>query len=88
MSQDEGLQIPPGSQATQRGLMQIESNCERMNDKKAAEYLGLSVGTLRRRRLLRKPPKYYKVGGRVVYSRGDLDVFLEACAVRVPAAAE
>ncbi len=51
---------------------------EMFPDIEAARRIGLSVATLRRRRLLRQPPAYVKLGGRVLYRARDLDAFVEA----------
>jgi excisionase family DNA binding protein len=45
------------------------------NDIEAAEVLGLSVETLRRWRLERKGPKYYKLGRNVRYLYSDLAAY-------------
>jgi excisionase family DNA binding protein len=47
------------------------------DSKEAAKYLGLSAGTLEKWRCLKQGPGYTKVGGRVRYSEGDLQKFLE-----------
>ena len=52
----------------------------------AAQYAGLSVSTLRKRRRLGLPPTYIKVGRRIVYAKQDIDAFLGASRVdREPA---
>ena len=66
----------------------LESNPETQLDKlddenQAAEFLNLSVATLRRRRLLRQLPIYIKLGARVLYRRCDLLSFVESGA-RLP----
>jgi hypothetical protein len=53
------------------------------NEQEAAWWLGLSVGTMRRRRLLREPPAWVKLGGRVLYRESDLRAFVEANVVSV-----
>ena len=53
-------------------------NLELRNEKQAAQRLGLSVATLRRRRLLRQPPAWVKLGARVLYRSNDLDDFVQA----------
>ena len=45
-------------------------------DESAAEYLGLSVQTLRNYRHLRKGPNYIKIGRSVRYLVGDLDDYI------------
>lgn len=56
-----------------------------LNEHEAAQRLGLSVATLRRRRLLRQPPVWCKLGARVLYRAEDLTSFVEANIVQ-PAA--
>lgn len=53
-----------------------------INEKQAAKRLGLSVATLRRRRLLRQPPPFVKLGNRVLYRAEDLTAFIAANIVR------
>jgi hypothetical protein len=53
-------------------------NLELRNEKQAAQRLGLSVATLRRRRLLRQSPAWVKLGARVLYRSNDLDDFVQA----------
>ena len=44
----------------------------------AAEYLKLSAWTLNKRRMAGDGPIYFKVSGRVVYARRDLDAWMAA----------
>ena len=62
----------------------MSTEVELLNEYDAARRLGLSVATIRRRRLLRQPPTYIKLGARVLYRREDLDLLVEASAVRFP----
>jgi hypothetical protein len=55
-------------------------------ENEAARRLGLSVATMRRRRLFRLPPAWVKLGGRVLYRSLDLDAFVEENVVQVNAA--
>ena len=48
------------------------------SEKAAADYSGLSVATLRKRRRLGLPPAFIRVGRRVIYSRSDVNLFLAA----------
>jgi predicted DNA-binding transcriptional regulator AlpA len=50
----------------------------KLNSPKAAEYLGISVSTLSKRRVDGDGPKYRKLGRRVVYDTRDLDDWLDA----------
>jgi predicted DNA-binding transcriptional regulator AlpA len=49
-----------------------------INASEAAEYLGISVSTLSKRRVFGGGPKYLKLGRRVVYDPRDLDAWLNA----------
>lgn len=49
-----------------------------LTEKAAAEYLGLSVRTLQKRRFERQDPPYLKIGRSVRYRAEDLDKFLAA----------
>ena len=51
---------------------------EMMNDLQVAEYLNVSVSTLRRWRLLNQGPKYLKIGAAVRYKRGDVETWMES----------
>ena len=59
---------------------------ELCGEREAARRLGLSVGTLRRRRQLRQPPAWVKLGFRVVYRIQDLEAFIAANVIAVPPA--
>jgi len=54
-----------------------------LNEHEAAAFLGLSVGTMRRRRLTREPPLWVKLGRRVLYRRNDLEFFVNANLIRI-----
>lgn len=54
------------------------------SEREAAELLHLSVATLRRRRRLRQPPVWTKLGARVFYRRRDLESFIESNVVCLP----
>jgi len=53
-----------------------------MDEKRAAEKLGVSVHTLRAWRCRGKGPVYAKAGRRVLYLPPDLDSYLESCRVQ------
>jgi hypothetical protein len=57
-----------------------------IEERDAARFLGLSVFTLRRRRLLRQPPNWVKLGARVLYKKKDLESLIDASVVHVPTA--
>jgi len=51
---------------------------EMLNDMQVADYLNMSVATLRRWRLFRKGPKFVKIGSAVRYKRGDVETWMES----------
>lgn len=48
-----------------------------INEKEAAQYLGLEPQTLTRWRTAKKGPRFYKVGGAVRYTVEDLEAFAQ-----------
>lgn len=62
----------------------MDESHELINEHEAARRLGLSVATLRRRRLLQQAPTFIKLGSRVLYRVEDLDNFVESSAVHFP----
>ena len=62
----------------------------KLDEKKAAEYVGMSIGFLQRDRCEgatggRTPgPPFYRVGRRIFYKQSDLDVWLELHRVERP----
>lgn len=61
-----------------------DSKTELFNEREAAQRLGLSVATLRRRRQHRQPPIWVKLGSRIFYRKQDLESFIEANVVCLP----
>jgi hypothetical protein len=53
------------------------------DEREAARQLGLSVATMRRRRLFRQPPAWLKLGSRVLYRAAELEAFVEASVVQL-----
>lgn len=51
-----------------------------VNEKQTALYLGVSVSTLRRWRLVGSGPVYRKLNGSVRYSPIDIQKFIDDCA--------
>lgn len=49
-----------------------------LNEHDVARLTGLSVATIRRRRLLRQSPKYLKLGNSVKYKPSDLQAWIES----------
>ena len=62
----------------------------KLDEKKTAEYIGMSIGFLQRDRCEgatggRTPgPTFYRVGRRIFYKQSDLDVWLELHRVERP----
>ncbi len=50
-----------------------------LNEHEVARITGLSVATIRRRRLFKMPPKYLKISSAVRYRREDIAEWLESC---------
>lgn len=53
----------------------------KLNNKEAAEYLGVKENTLEVWRCKHKGPRYSKIGSRVLYDVDDLEEFFNARAV-------
>lgn len=49
-----------------------------MNDKQAADFLGVKVSTLRKCRFEGRGPVYFKFGSRVVYYMDNLEAYRSA----------
>lgn len=47
-----------------------------LREKEAAEILRLAVGTLQNKRVTGTGPAFFKIGGRVLYSRQDLEAWV------------
>jgi predicted DNA-binding transcriptional regulator AlpA len=56
-----------------------------LNEHDVARIVGLSVASVRRRRLLKLPPKYIKIGASVRYRPKDVESWIEAQASSTPA---
>lgn len=50
-----------------------------LSEREIARITGLSLATIRRRRLLKLPPRYLKISSAVRYRRADVAAWLEAC---------
>jgi predicted DNA-binding transcriptional regulator AlpA len=61
---------------------------ELLNEHDVARIIGLSVSSVRRRRLLRRSPKYIKLGSAVRYRPKDVESWIEAQVSPAPAVAE
>jgi predicted DNA-binding transcriptional regulator AlpA len=51
-----------------------------MTEHQVAELLGVSVATIRKRRLLRQRPTFLKIGARVLYRPEEVRDFIESAA--------
>lgn len=51
---------------------------EMLNEHQVAEFLNMSVASVRRWRLFRKGPKFVKIGSAVRYKKADLDAWLDS----------
>lgn len=49
-----------------------------MSTRQVCEYTTLAYGTLANMRTQKIGPKYYKVGGRVIYKKSDVDAWINA----------
>jgi len=58
---------------TRRGCPRLTTT---PNNKATAAYMGVSSAMLRKRRLLGLPPRFIRVGRKVLYRRSDIDEFL------------
>lgn len=55
-----------------------------LNEKLAAQRLGVGVKCLQKWRWLGQGPNYFKIGGKSVrYAEADLNLYLDSCRVRV-----
>ena len=50
-----------------------------LTERQVADYLDMSVASLRRWRLFRTGPKFVKIGTAVRYKRGDIEMWLDSC---------
>ena len=56
----------------------MEGSSGVLNTRETARYLGVSEVFIKKRRRLGTGPRFYRIGGRVIYKRADLDAFLQA----------
>ena len=54
-----------------------------LSETEVAKIAGISIASVRRRRLLRKPPNWIKLGSRVLYRFEDLQAWINESAVRL-----
>lgn len=57
------------------------ANLMTVDEHEAGRIVGLSVKTLQKRRWMRQPPRFLKVGRLVRYRLSDLEAFLNSCTV-------
>lgn len=55
-----------------------------ISEKECARLLGVCVSNLRRRRQLKQPPQWVKIGGRVLYQPDILRSFIRTSIVFLP----
>ena len=55
------------------------ANRDKLSTDAAAVFLGVSSKTLGRWRQLGKGPRYLRLGGKVLYPKGELDRWLAGC---------
>lgn len=59
-------------------MTQVAADCREVMDEFAlADFLGLTVATLRKWRWLRSGPKFVKVGRLIRYRKTDIDAWLD-----------
>ncbi len=61
--------------------MKEAESMKAVNEKVAAEIVGLSVHTLQNHRYLGLPPKYLRLGRNIRYRIADLEEYLDECTV-------
>jgi predicted DNA-binding transcriptional regulator AlpA len=74
--------IPPppiNSPVAQPSMPSKPTDIEVMDERQLSAYLNISVSTVRRWRLIRKGPKFLKIGVCVRYRREEVQVWLESC---------
>ena len=52
---------------------------EMLNERQVAEYLNMSLASLRKWRLFRRGPKFVKLGRAIRYRRTDVEAWLSSC---------
>jgi len=52
---------------------------EMMSERQVAEYMNMSLSSLRKWRLFRKGPKFVKLGRAIRYRRTDVETWLSSC---------
>jgi predicted DNA-binding transcriptional regulator AlpA len=57
----------------------LPASPELLNEHQVAKFLQLSVASVRRWRLFRTGPKYFKIGAAVRYRREDVETWLDSC---------
>ena len=58
-----------------------ENARDRLSDKEAADYIGVSIATVRSWRFKRIGPPYLKIIRRIYYRRSDLNEWIDKCAI-------
>jgi len=73
------VNIPPAVVPAPTNPPSLPKQPEMMNEHQVAEFVQLSVASVRRWRLFRKGPKYLKIGSAVRYRRADVETWLNSC---------
>ena len=62
-------------------MVEYTADMERvlLSEKQAGKIIGLKACTLGKRRQLGLPPRFLKVGRKVLYDKNDLETFLDCC---------
>jgi predicted DNA-binding transcriptional regulator AlpA len=76
---EKPILITPASHPTPVSPSLPPKPAEMLNEKQVANYLSISVATVRRWRLFRSGPKYLKIGSAVRYKREDLETWIDSC---------
>lgn len=69
---------PPADETLSIKLPSTANQPEMLNDLQVAKYLRMSVASVRRWRVLRQGPKFFKIGSAVRYRKADLDAWLDS----------
>lgn len=73
-----GGETAPADNAEEARGLSAEWRRNMICEREAAEILGVSAQTLRRRRSRARGPRYFKIGRHVVYREADVAAYLEA----------
>ncbi len=74
----QSITVNPPAHISPFGPPSTASQPEMLNDLQVAKYLRMSVASVRRWRVLRQGPKFFKIGSAVRYRKADLDAWLDS----------